>query len=69
MVGLLEQDAPLVAVAVNKAIAAGEPLPNPADCLPGHAIRERKQRFAKRQRKQLAAPPEENPNLQSPSTR
>lgn len=47
----LEKDAPLVAAAVKKAIASGEPLPDPTVCLPGHVIHERKRRYGKRQRK------------------
>ena len=48
LIDLLERDAPLVAAAVRKAQAAGEPLPDPNDCLPGHPVRKRNRPYARR---------------------
>lgn len=52
----LERDAPLVAVAVKKAIDAGDPLPDPTDCLQEHEIRERKLPYVKRNKKPVTSP-------------
>jgi len=55
----LRQDAPLVAIAVEKALAAQNVLPNPEDHSPDHEIRARKYPFRTR-RKRLHNDPEPN---------
>ncbi|MCX6875017.1 MAG: hypothetical protein NTW21_14590 [Verrucomicrobia bacterium] len=60
LLGQLEMDAPLVAAAVKKALAAGEALPDPSDCLPGYEVKERKRAYARRRactKKAAQAPP------------
>ena len=46
----LRNDAPLVAAAIEKAISAGLPLPDPGACAPEHTIERRQRRFAPRRR-------------------
>jgi len=48
LMDLLQNDAPLVAAAVKKALDAGEPLPDPTDCLPYLAVQKRKRPYARR---------------------
>lgn len=48
---LLRNDAPLVAAAVERALANGQPLPDPATCEPGHVVEARQRRYAPRRRK------------------
>ena len=62
LIALLDEDAPLVAVAVRKAVELGEPLPDPTVCLPGHVIRERKRRYANRQERQATGTDDGNPS-------
>ena len=47
----LLKDAPLVAAAIAKANAAGQPLPDPSLCEPGQVIEARQSRYAPRRRK------------------
>lgn len=63
LIELLEQDAPLVAAAVKKALAAGEALPDPHDCLPGHVVKKRKHSYARREacKKTIGEDPSEGP--------
>ena len=53
----LRQDAPLVAEAIERANAAGRPLPDPAACEPGHVIEGRQRRYAPRRRRNPNVPP------------
>ena len=53
----LRNDAPLVAAAVEKANAAGLPLPDPATCEPGNVVEARQRRYAPRRRMIKKAPP------------
>lgn len=48
LIELLEKEAPLVAAAVRKALNAGQALPDPSDCLPGHEVEVRKRPYARR---------------------